>query len=254
MVDGAGVLRQFFQVILPLCRPALAALATLEFTWIYNDFFWAVVLVNQGDDRPITSSIPNLDGPVLLGRQPRRRRIDAGRAADPDRVPAAAEAVHQRSHPRCQQGLERRLCAPRPPGRTRWRASSSTSHSGVPAILYWGSPLAEDTDLDALAAAMARPIPIGTLDVEPPITLVPLHGDGFAGRPGLVGRASRGRAWAPRFAGGRHRVLGTRAEAASPVKRSRHGSRSSPTMRRPGCSCAPCSDSHPAVRSSSAPN
>ncbi|MGD9704668.1 MAG: carbohydrate ABC transporter permease [Acidimicrobiia bacterium] len=62
MVDGAGVLRQYFQVILPLCRPALAALATLEFTWIYNDFFWAVVLVNRGDDRPITSSIQNLTG------------------------------------------------------------------------------------------------------------------------------------------------------------------------------------------------
>src|SRR4029079_17559626 len=44
LVDGAGVLRQFFQVVMPLCRPALAALATLEFTWLYNDFFWAVVL------------------------------------------------------------------------------------------------------------------------------------------------------------------------------------------------------------------
>ena len=47
---------------MPLCRPALAALATLEFTWLYNDFFWAVVLVNQGDQRPITSSIANLGG------------------------------------------------------------------------------------------------------------------------------------------------------------------------------------------------
>jgi multiple sugar transport system permease protein len=61
-VDGAGVTTQFFRVILPLCRPALAALGTLEFTWIYNDFFWAVVLVNQGDDRPITTSIANLTG------------------------------------------------------------------------------------------------------------------------------------------------------------------------------------------------
>ncbi|MEO6122299.1 MAG: carbohydrate ABC transporter permease [Ilumatobacteraceae bacterium] len=61
-VDGAGVLRQFFQIILPLCRPALAALATLEFTWLYNDFFWAVVLINQGSERPITSSIANLGG------------------------------------------------------------------------------------------------------------------------------------------------------------------------------------------------
>jgi multiple sugar transport system permease protein len=62
MVDGASVLRQFFQIVMPLCRPALAALATLEFTWLYNDFFWAVVLLNQGDQRPITSSIANLGG------------------------------------------------------------------------------------------------------------------------------------------------------------------------------------------------
>ena len=61
-VDGAGVATQFFRVILPLCRPALAALGTLEFTWIYNDFFWAVVLVSKGNLRPITSSIANLTG------------------------------------------------------------------------------------------------------------------------------------------------------------------------------------------------
>jgi multiple sugar transport system permease protein len=61
-VDGASVLRQFFGVILPLCKPALAALATLEFTWIYNDFLWAVVLMSSGDKRPITSSLLNLQG------------------------------------------------------------------------------------------------------------------------------------------------------------------------------------------------
>ena len=61
-VDGAGVLRQFFQVILPLTRPALGALGTLEFTWLYNDFFWGAVLLNQGGQRPITSSIARLNG------------------------------------------------------------------------------------------------------------------------------------------------------------------------------------------------
>ncbi|MDX6620263.1 MAG: multiple sugar transport system permease protein [Gaiellales bacterium] len=61
-VDGAGVLRQFFGIILPLCKPALAALATLEFTWIYNDFLWAVVLMSSGDKQPITSSLANLQG------------------------------------------------------------------------------------------------------------------------------------------------------------------------------------------------
>ncbi len=61
-VDGAGVARQFFGIILPLCRPALAALATLEFTFIYNDFLWAVVLIQSGAKRPITSALANLQG------------------------------------------------------------------------------------------------------------------------------------------------------------------------------------------------
>ncbi len=37
VVDGASVWRQYWSVILPLTRPALAALGTLQFTWIYND-------------------------------------------------------------------------------------------------------------------------------------------------------------------------------------------------------------------------
>jgi multiple sugar transport system permease protein len=62
LVDGASVLRTFWQVILPLCKPPLAALATLEFTFIYNDFFWALVLMFTGDKRPITSALNNLQG------------------------------------------------------------------------------------------------------------------------------------------------------------------------------------------------
>jgi multiple sugar transport system permease protein len=62
MVDGAGVFRQYWQVVLPLCRPALAALATLEFIWVYNDFFWALLFIQSGDRLPITTGINNLFG------------------------------------------------------------------------------------------------------------------------------------------------------------------------------------------------
>jgi multiple sugar transport system permease protein len=62
VVDGAGVLRQFFQITLPLCRPPLAALATLQVTWIYNEFYWATVLLQSGDKFPVTSSLNNLRG------------------------------------------------------------------------------------------------------------------------------------------------------------------------------------------------
>ncbi|MFI9010536.1 carbohydrate ABC transporter permease [Actinosynnema sp. NPDC053489] len=65
-VDGAGVFRQYWQVVLPLCRPALAALATLEFTWIYNDFLWALVLIQTGDKMPVTSALQNLRGTFFV--------------------------------------------------------------------------------------------------------------------------------------------------------------------------------------------
>jgi multiple sugar transport system permease protein len=62
LVDGAPVWRQFFQIVLPLCRPAFAALATLESIWIYNDFFWPLALIETGDKRPVTSALANLQG------------------------------------------------------------------------------------------------------------------------------------------------------------------------------------------------
>ena len=65
-VDGASEWRQYRQVILPLCRPALAALAVLEFTWIYNDFFWATVLMQTGANRPITAALNDLTGEFFI--------------------------------------------------------------------------------------------------------------------------------------------------------------------------------------------
>ncbi|HKJ11502.1 MAG TPA: carbohydrate ABC transporter permease [Ornithinimicrobium sp.] len=62
LVDGAGVWRQYSQIVLPLCRPPLAALAVLQVTWIYNDFFWAVAFLNSGEKFPITSGLQNLRG------------------------------------------------------------------------------------------------------------------------------------------------------------------------------------------------
>jgi multiple sugar transport system permease protein len=62
VVDGAGVWTTYWRVIMPLTRPALAALATLQVTWIYNDFFWAIVLMKSGDKYPITSALNNLKG------------------------------------------------------------------------------------------------------------------------------------------------------------------------------------------------
>jgi multiple sugar transport system permease protein len=62
LVDGASLWTRYWRLTLPLCRPALAALATLLITWIYNDFFWAITLISDGNKRPITSALANLQG------------------------------------------------------------------------------------------------------------------------------------------------------------------------------------------------
>lgn len=62
LVDGASVWRIYRQIIMPLTRPALAALATLQVTWMYNDFFWALILMRTPTKFPITSGLNNLEG------------------------------------------------------------------------------------------------------------------------------------------------------------------------------------------------
>ncbi len=62
LLDGASVFRHYWNVILPLLRPPLAALSVLMTTWIYNEFFWAIVLIKSDNKRPITSALGRLQG------------------------------------------------------------------------------------------------------------------------------------------------------------------------------------------------
>jgi multiple sugar transport system permease protein len=68
LLDGASLWTRFWRLTLPLCRPALAALATLLTTWIYNDFFWAITLISTGNKRPITSALANLQGQFVANQ------------------------------------------------------------------------------------------------------------------------------------------------------------------------------------------
>ena len=61
-IEGASEFRVYWNIILPLILPALAALAVLEFTFIWNDYFWALVLVQGDEARPVTLGIQALRG------------------------------------------------------------------------------------------------------------------------------------------------------------------------------------------------
>ncbi|KIT14491.1 carbohydrate ABC transporter permease [Jannaschia aquimarina] len=56
-VEGVAEWRIFLYVVLPLMKPALAALSVLIFTFIWNDYFWAVVLTQGPDAQPVTAGI-----------------------------------------------------------------------------------------------------------------------------------------------------------------------------------------------------
>jgi multiple sugar transport system permease protein len=48
-IDGASEFRIFWKVVLPLCRPALAAMAIFTFTYTWEDFFWPLVIISNPD-------------------------------------------------------------------------------------------------------------------------------------------------------------------------------------------------------------
>ena len=56
-VEGVSEWRIFWHVVLPLMKPAIAALCVLIFTFIWNDFFWAVVLTQSPESQPVTAGI-----------------------------------------------------------------------------------------------------------------------------------------------------------------------------------------------------
>ena len=60
-IDGAGPVRAFFQLVLPLSVPALASLAIFQFLWVWNDFLIALILLGGNPQvAPLTVTLANL--------------------------------------------------------------------------------------------------------------------------------------------------------------------------------------------------
>ncbi|MFZ1343006.1 carbohydrate ABC transporter permease [Thiothrix eikelboomii] len=61
-VEGVSEFKIFWYVVLPLVRPAIAALSVLIFTFVWNDYFWATVLVQGDNAMPVTGGLKSLNG------------------------------------------------------------------------------------------------------------------------------------------------------------------------------------------------
>ncbi|MBO9101218.1 carbohydrate ABC transporter permease [Rhizobium sp. VS19-DR104.2] len=60
--EGASPWQTLVYVVVPLVRPALAALSILIFTFVWNDYFWAIVLTQSDTVKPVTAGLNNLRG------------------------------------------------------------------------------------------------------------------------------------------------------------------------------------------------
>jgi multiple sugar transport system permease protein len=61
-IDGAGDWRIFFQIILPLSRPAIATLAVLSFLANWNDFLWPIYVLLSSDTYTLQPGLSVLRG------------------------------------------------------------------------------------------------------------------------------------------------------------------------------------------------
>jgi multiple sugar transport system permease protein len=62
LIDGANTWQVFFRIILPLTRPALAALSALAFTWTFNDLLWSITVLRTDTEMPVTPALLGLQG------------------------------------------------------------------------------------------------------------------------------------------------------------------------------------------------
>ena len=65
-IDGASYFKIFYKIVLPLTLPALASLTALQFVWVWNDFFFAVVLISSPELKLATQAIPVIKGRLFI--------------------------------------------------------------------------------------------------------------------------------------------------------------------------------------------
>lgn len=65
-IDGCNDVTIYSKIIMPLVIPAMAAIATLEFTWIFNDYIWALILLRTERLMPVTAGLAKLQGQYVM--------------------------------------------------------------------------------------------------------------------------------------------------------------------------------------------
>lgn len=61
-VDGAGELRLFWSIVVPICKPVLVTLALFTFMGTWNDFLWPLIVLSDARLQTLPVALANLLG------------------------------------------------------------------------------------------------------------------------------------------------------------------------------------------------
>ena len=61
-IDGSSEFGIYFRIILPLCKPALSALAILVFLWTWNVLLWPLILTTSAAMRTLPLGLTSIGG------------------------------------------------------------------------------------------------------------------------------------------------------------------------------------------------
>jgi multiple sugar transport system permease protein len=64
-IDGATDFYIYRKIVLPLSVSSMAALGVLEFTWIWNDLLWSLILLQVDRLKPVTLGLANMQGEFI---------------------------------------------------------------------------------------------------------------------------------------------------------------------------------------------
>lgn len=62
VIEGSGLVRAFFTIIMPLLKPAIATVAIFNFLGVWNDFFASLIFISRESDKTVQLGITRFQG------------------------------------------------------------------------------------------------------------------------------------------------------------------------------------------------
>lgn len=97
-IDGASEAKTFLQIVVPMIKPGIGALAIFTFINSWNDYFMQLIMLSSTSNLTISLGIAKLQGGKCHRLRPDHGRSSIGSSTDYYRIPVIPEVFYQGNH------------------------------------------------------------------------------------------------------------------------------------------------------------